>query len=302
VQSPSSANAARQRTSQQLRKENTPLVEAIMCKPLDDLDKFYLERTTTALYDASSAASRSVVLFVALYAINGLVLFGPVSSAIKIDALGVELPRIAAGEVLLILACAAFYQHSTLLFTEILLRDRLEEHLTKAGGSQTDEWFLRYPSMAHFHGIMAPSISGPTYVIATVLERLLTAGAFLFPLLALFQIGRATHWSADFAATALLSVLLLVSSLLLSARMSQRNPTPDPLKQLAARAASTEDIDRVVSRWLRIVVGTLLVLTGSLAEKIGWGIRPGIGALQIGAIVIGVSLIGFPLLAGGRRR
>src|SRR4051812_13373525 len=84
--------------------------------------------------------------------------------------------------------------------------------------------------------------------------------------------------------------------------MRQRNPTPDPLKQLAARAASTGDIDRAVSRWLSIVVGTLLVLTGSLAEKIGWGIRPGIGALQIGAIMIGGCLIGSPLLAGGRRR
>lgn len=272
-----------------------------MCKPLDDLDKFYLERTTTALYDASSAASRSVLLFVALYAVSGLVLFGPVSSAVKIDALGVELPRIAAGEVLLVLACAALYQHFTLLFTESLLRYKLEEHLTKAGGSRTDEWFLRYPSMAHFHGIMAPSISGPTYVIAAVLERLIGAGALLYPLLALLQIGRATHWSADFAATALLTVFLLVSSLLLSARMGQENPGKVPLEKLGNRTASTGKIDRAVSRWLSIVAGTLLVLTGLLAEKIGWGIRPGIGALQIGAVVTGGFLIGVLLLTDGYR-
>ncbi|HYH81475.1 MAG TPA: hypothetical protein VEX86_16850 [Longimicrobium sp.] len=270
-----------------------------MCKPLGDLDKFYIERTTTALYDAGAAASRSVLLFVALYAVSGLVLFGPVSPEVKIEALGVDLPRSSAGEVLLVLACAALYQHYTLLFTEILLRDRLEEHLTRAGGSESDEWFLRYPSMAHFHGIMAPAISGPTYVVSSVLGSLLMMGAFLFPLLALVQIGRTTHWSADFAATALLCVLLLVSTLLLSARMGQARPEPNPLAQLAARTASTVKLDRAVSRWLCIVGGTLLVLVGSLAERIGWGIRPGIGALQIGAIVLGVCLVGSRLLADG---
>jgi hypothetical protein len=263
-----------------------------MCNPMSDLDKFYLERTTTALYDAGSASSRSVLLFIALYAASALVLFVPVSSTVKVDALGIELPRIYAGEVLLVLACAALYQHFTLLFSEVLLRDKLENHLTEAGGAESDEWFLRYPSLAHFHGIMAPSIGGRTYVIAAILDRVLMTGALVYPLLALVQIGRTTHWSAGFAGTALLCVLLLISSVLISARMN--TSTVDALERLATRAASTTataSVDRAVSRWMKIVGGTLLFLTGLLADEIGWGMRPGVGVLQISAIVIGGCFI-----------
>jgi hypothetical protein len=276
---------------QAVLREETLISEVTMCKSLDDLQKFYLERTTTALYDASSAASRSFLLFIVLYAATGLVVFSPVSSAVKIDALGIELPKIYAGEVLLVLACAALYQHFTLLFTEVLLRDKLKEHLANAGGSKTDEWFLRYPSTAHFHGIMAPSISGTTYVIASALNLLLTAGALLFPVIALVQIGRTTHWSASFAAAALVCIFLVISSVLVAARMSKKDPTPDPLMQLANGAASTDNVDRAVSFRIRLIAGILLIVTGALADQLGWGIKPGVGAVQIGVIVSGVIVM-----------
>lgn len=265
------------------------------------LEAFYLERMTTSLYDASAAASRSVLLFIILYAASGLVLFGPVSG-VKFDVVGVELPRIPAGEVLLVLSCAALYQHFTLLFTEVLLRDRLEEQLTKLGGSETDEWFLRYPSSAHFHGIMAPSVHGRTYVIAAVLGELLTLGAFLFPLVALIQIGRITHWSASFAATALLCILLLVSSSMLADQMSAKDSSLIARQRLASRTADTSAVDRVISRWMRVGAGVLLILTGALAEPIGWGIKPGIGVVQISAIVIGVVLLTSPFLGAVLRK
>ena len=274
-----------------------------MSDTMIDLDKFYLERTTTALYDAGSASSRSTLLYIALYVASGLVLFAPASSAIKINALGIELPRSYAGEVLLVLGCAALYQHFTLLFSEVLLRDRLESQLTQAGGAESDEWFLRYPSLAHFHGIMAPSIGGRTYMIAAALDRVLMAVALLYPLIALVQIGRTTHWSAEFAGTAFLCVLLLISSLMISSQMN--TSTSVALERLATRAASktaTATVDRAVSRWMRIVGGTLLFLVGLLAEEVGWGIRPGVGALQISAIVIGGCFLASALLGLLRKK
>jgi len=259
---------------------------------IDNLEQFRLERIVTSLYDAGSAASRSILAFAALFAASALVLFATTSGEVKVETLGIDLPRVYASEVLLVLACAALYQHYTLLFAEMMLRKKLEAQLTQAGGSRFDEWFMRYPSSAHFQGVMAPAVQGATLAVAYGTMVLMTWGLFLLPLAMLVTIGRMTNWSAGFAGTAFACVLLLGTTLVMAAQM-RPGKVDVALQRLAKHPDSapfvraTRAITRRTNGWVFLVGGAVLAGTSIVAEGIGWGMAPGIGTLQITAIAIG---------------
>jgi|SRR5215470_5563560 len=193
-------------------------------QPLSDRQKFALDKSSATLFEAGKEASRCFFIFVMLLSSTIVIIFAASTSEdIPIPVVGLKLRPVYAAEIFLILAVAYFCQYFTLLFSEMILRKKYER-LLAASGMPAVEWYSRYPSFAHFHGIMAPSLSKNVQRLAGVFQLITIGMGFVLPIYLEYRIRRILgSWSLHFFIGAFVIAFFIISSIILFKEMKAVN-------------------------------------------------------------------------------